>query len=143
MDEWFTLEKAAVHLGVSTRTLRRWIKTGKLNAQLRPGPYGRQYLIPRSSVAGVEVVRDVERAERQAEREAVPRVLENYLSRRESAVAEEMAALRVEMQEAIRRLEERQEMVLRELEQIRRELADLREPGSMVASESRGATRSD
>ena len=38
-DEWFTLERAARHLGVSSRTLRRWIKSGKLDAELQPGGY--------------------------------------------------------------------------------------------------------
>jgi excisionase family DNA binding protein len=44
-DEWFSLDKAAKHLGVSTRTLRRWIHAGKLQAELRPGPYHRNPLL--------------------------------------------------------------------------------------------------
>jgi excisionase family DNA binding protein len=133
VDEWYTIERASKHLGVSTRTLRRWIKAGKLQARLEPGPYGRQYLVPRSSMAGVELVRDVERAERQAEREAVPQVLEAYLAQRESALTHEVAALRTEMQDAVRRLERRQEALLGQLEQIQQELVSLRAQGPMTA----------
>src|SRR5438270_95044 len=104
-DEWFTLERAARHLGVSSRTLRRWIKSGKLDAELQPGPYGQHYLVPKTSLDGVQVVRDVEREERRAEREAIPGVLEQYLARRESVLAAEMEALRTEMRESLRRLE--------------------------------------
>jgi MerR family transcriptional regulator, copper efflux regulator len=122
IDEWFTIDRAARHLGVSTRTLRRWIKAGKLDAQLQPGPYGQQYVVPRSSMAGVQVVRDVERAERQAEREAIPRVLETYLAEREGALSKELATVRAELADAVGRLEQQQTEILRRLEQMQRDL---------------------
>lgn len=125
--EWLTLEQAAKHLGVSVRTLRRWIHRGKLAAELRPGPYGKQYLVPRQQLDGVQIVRDVERAERQEEREALPRVLEEYLARREGPLVQAIEALRIEMADAIRRVEERQDVLLREMAQIRRELSALQE----------------
>jgi excisionase family DNA binding protein len=111
MDDWLTLERAARHLGVSTRTLRRWIKAGKLEAELRPGPYGQQYLVPRSSMAGREIIRDLERIEREEEREAVPRIVEEHLAARESALASEVAALRRELGDALARLEQRLERI--------------------------------
>ena len=126
--EWLTLERAAKHLGVSVRTLRRWIHAGKLQAELRPGPYGQQYLVPRTQLDAIQVVRDVERAERQAERDALPRVLDEYLSRRDDALAQALDALGRELREAMGRLEERQERLLRELEEIRRRLPDPRTP---------------
>jgi excisionase family DNA binding protein len=119
MEDWLTLEGAARHLGVSTRTLRRWIKAGKLEAELRPGPYGHQYLVPTSSVAGREVIRDLARVEREEERETVPRIVEEHLAARESALVGEVAALRRDLVDVLLRLEER-------LERIERELAALR-----------------
>jgi hypothetical protein len=88
-------------------------------------------------MAGLQIVRDVERAERQAEREAVPRVLETYLAERESALTREVTALRTEMQEALRRLEERQEILLSRLEQVQRTLEALIGQGDTPSPQSR------
>ena len=40
-----TIPEAAARLGVSTRTVRRMIKSGKIKAELSPGKYGLEYLI--------------------------------------------------------------------------------------------------
>jgi len=40
-----TIVQAAQSLGVSSRTVRRFIKSGKLNAELVPGPFGEEYRI--------------------------------------------------------------------------------------------------
>ncbi|APV45439.1 DNA binding domain-containing protein, excisionase family [Dehalogenimonas formicexedens] len=41
----FTIAQAADKLGVSTRTIRRYIKSGKLRADLVNGPFGEEYRI--------------------------------------------------------------------------------------------------
>ncbi|QNT75312.1 MerR family DNA-binding transcriptional regulator [Dehalogenimonas etheniformans] len=41
----FTIAQAAEKLGVSTRTIRRYIKAGKLRADLVNGPFGEEYRI--------------------------------------------------------------------------------------------------
>ena len=41
----FTITQAAAKLGVSTRTIRRYIKAGKLRADLVNGPFGEEYRI--------------------------------------------------------------------------------------------------
>jgi MerR family copper efflux transcriptional regulator len=41
----FTIAQAAASLGVSTRTIRRYIKAGKLRAELVNGPFGEEYRI--------------------------------------------------------------------------------------------------
>ena len=41
----FTITQAAAKLGVSTRTVRRYIKAGKLRADLVNGPFGEEYRI--------------------------------------------------------------------------------------------------
>ena len=40
-----TIAQAARSLGVSSRTVRRFIKSGKINAELIPGPFGEEYRI--------------------------------------------------------------------------------------------------
>lgn len=40
-----TIAQAAKSLGVSTRTVRRFIKSGKIDAELVPGPFGEEYRI--------------------------------------------------------------------------------------------------
>ena len=113
-----TLEQAARHLGLSTRTLRRWIRSGKLQADLRPGPYGQQYLVPIRQLDAVQIVRDVERVERKEEHALVPRVLEEYLAERENTVELALQELKV----AVQRLIDRQEVMQAELRQTQREL---------------------
>ncbi len=43
--EGLTIAKAAEELGVSTRTIRRFIKAGKILAELVPGQFGDEYRI--------------------------------------------------------------------------------------------------
>ena len=40
-----TIAEAAKSLGVSTRTIRRFIKSGKIEAELVSGPFGEEYRI--------------------------------------------------------------------------------------------------
>ena len=40
-----TIAQAAKALGVSSRTVRRFIKSGKIKAELIPGPFGEEYRI--------------------------------------------------------------------------------------------------
>lgn len=49
-EEHLSIAQAAECLGVSTKTVRRWIKAGKLPAELIPGLYGPEYRIPASAV---------------------------------------------------------------------------------------------
>jgi excisionase family DNA binding protein len=43
--EEYTIKEAATILDVSTSTIRRRIKSGKLNAEKKDSPYGKQYFI--------------------------------------------------------------------------------------------------
>jgi excisionase family DNA binding protein len=123
-DEWFTLDKAAKHLGVSTRTLRRWIHDGKLQAELRPGPYGQQYLVPLKQLGAVQLVRDVDRVERGREAQAIPQMVEDHLRERDDGVRAELALLREEIRSAVERIEAGQNALLAELGALRRVLDD-------------------
>jgi excisionase family DNA binding protein len=121
-DEWFTLDKAAKHLGVSTRTLRRWIHAGKLQAELRPGPYGQQYLVPLKQLGAVRLVHDVERMERGREAEVIPQLVEEHLRQRDDAVRAEMDQLREEVRRAVERIEAGQNALLAEVRALRQVL---------------------
>jgi len=121
-DEWFTLDKAAKHLGVSTRTLRRWIHAGKLQAELRPGPYGQQYLVPLKQLGAVQLMRDVERVERGREAEAIPQMVEDHLRQRDDDVRTGMDLLREEVRRAVERIEASQDALLAELRALRQVL---------------------
>ena len=44
-EQGLTIAQAARALGVSTRTVRRFIKSGKIQAVLTPGPFGEEYRI--------------------------------------------------------------------------------------------------
>ena len=44
-DDRVTLQEAATRLGLSERTIRRRIRTGRMLAELVPGPRGPQYLL--------------------------------------------------------------------------------------------------
>jgi excisionase family DNA binding protein len=123
-DEWFSLDTAAKHLGVSTRTLRRWIHAGKLDAELRPGPYGQQYLVPLKQLGAVQLVRDVERVERGREATAIPQLVDDYLRERDDAVRAELAQLRQEVRSAVERIQAGQDALLAELRVLRQVLDD-------------------
>ncbi|MGH2443394.1 MAG: helix-turn-helix domain-containing protein [Chloroflexota bacterium] len=125
-DEWFSLDKAAKHFGVSTRTLRRWIHAGKLQAELRPGPYGQQYVVPLKQLGAVQLVRDVERVERGREAEAIPRMVEDHLRQRDDGVRAGMDALRAEVQRAVVRIEASQAGLLAEIRALRLVMEDAR-----------------
>jgi excisionase family DNA binding protein len=49
-DEGLTISEASAAIGVSERTIRRWIKAGRLPAALQPGPRGQQYVIPTDAI---------------------------------------------------------------------------------------------
>lgn len=130
-DEWFSLDRASAHLGVSTRTLRRWIHAGKLQAELRPGPYGQQYLVPLQQLAAVTLVRDVERVDRGREAETVPQLVEDHLRRRDDEVRAGLDALREEMLREVKRIKAGQDVLLAELRGLRQELAEARQQASL------------
>ncbi|MCY0880302.1 MAG: helix-turn-helix domain-containing protein [Firmicutes bacterium] len=54
-----SIHEAAQHLGVSDKTLRRWIKAGKLPAFQEEGPYGPMWRIPATALQTAQQVIDV------------------------------------------------------------------------------------
>lgn len=66
-----TVAEAAAQLGVSEKTIRRYVKAGKLPATMVDGPYGPQWTIPDAAITTAQVVTDVIAVERPAD----PRLL--------------------------------------------------------------------
>jgi excisionase family DNA binding protein len=120
--EWLTLSQAAEQLGISTRTLRRWIHDGKLRADLRLGPYGQQYLVPISELSSLQVARDVDRMRREGDLEGLARLLGSYLSQREADLQTRLAALEAQVMEMLERVIQRQDAILAEVTQLRAEI---------------------
>ncbi len=147
--DWLTLKQAAAQLGISPRTARRWIREGKLEGQLMPGPYGPQYVVPANQISTAREITDVVRVERQADMTTLAAVLERHLARRDEGMADLLAAiegLRVEGRQADQRLTE---TLQAELAEVRRELAEIRDaaeatqgpPGSTSRDERHEADR--
>lgn len=63
-EDTLSLVQAAQRFGVSDKTIRRWIKAGKLEATQAPGPYGPEYRIPIPAVQTAQHVMDVVPVER-------------------------------------------------------------------------------
>jgi hypothetical protein len=56
--EWLTLAAVAARLGVSAGTARRWIREGKIHAELREGPSGPEYHVPEGQIETAAAIRD-------------------------------------------------------------------------------------
>lgn len=63
-EETLSLVQVAQRFGVSDKTIRRWIKAGKLEATQVTGPYGPEYRIPIQAVQTAQHVMDVVPVER-------------------------------------------------------------------------------
>jgi excisionase family DNA binding protein len=120
--EWLPIRETAERLGVSTRTVRRWIREGRISSELRPGPYGEQYFIPVDQIQTAHEVRDLVRADRPIDLITLAHTLDGYLRQKESAVAASLEALRGEVQQALRLQEERETALYEELARARQEI---------------------
>jgi MerR family copper efflux transcriptional regulator len=56
-EEWQTLAAVAARLGVSERTARRWIREGKIHAELREGPDGVEYHVHEGQIETAAAIR--------------------------------------------------------------------------------------
>src|SRR6188768_3634383 len=53
-EEALTVAEAAVRLGVNDKTVRRWVKAGRLSSTLTDGPYGKQYRISADALGAAQ-----------------------------------------------------------------------------------------
>ena len=93
-EDTLSLAQAAQRFGVSDKTIRRWIKAGKLEATQVPGPYGLEYRIPIQAVQTAQRVMDVVPVERGMD----PRTLGMVIAQAvREGVAQETQALTAEL----------------------------------------------
>ncbi len=126
-EETLSLAQAAQQFGVSDKTIRRWIKAGKLEATQAIGPYGPEYRIPIQAVQTAQHVMDVVPVERgmdprtlgmviaQAVREGVAQetqVLTAELAQLRQQVDTLTAAVQAQRQEQARQSDARDQWVV-------------------------------
>jgi DNA-binding transcriptional MerR regulator len=107
--EWLSLAAVAERLGVSPRTARRWIREGKIHAELREGPGGPEYHVPEGQIETAAAIRD-----------AMPEdaTLDAYVDEREGNVISLLEDLRDRLEAATEgqvSLEERLRQEMREI----------------------------
>ena len=86
-----SIAEAAQTLHVHEKTLRRWIRTGRIPATKVEGPYGPQYQVPVSALGSAQQVLDVVKLERPTD----PRTLALAVA---EAVHREHETLRAQLQ---------------------------------------------
>ena len=87
-----TLSEAAQLLGVSEKTTRRWIKSGKLAADLEEGPYGLQYWVSTQVVQAAQQVLAVVKVEEPADPQTLALAIGQALDRRDQALRDQLVA---------------------------------------------------
>lgn len=92
--ETLSVKQAAARLGVSTRTIRRRIKAGELEASLTDGPYGQEYRIPLESIQTAQTVTDVIAFNRQADVNTLALAIAQAIGETQKATQAEIEALR-------------------------------------------------
>jgi excisionase family DNA binding protein len=92
--ETLSVKAAAARLGVSTRTIRRRIKAGELEASLTDGPYGQEYRIPLEAIQTAQTVTDVIAFNRQADVNTLALAVAQAISETQKATQAEIEALR-------------------------------------------------
>ena len=109
--EWQTLAAVAARLGVSPRTARRWIREGKIHAELREGPGGVEYHVPEAQIETAAAIRAAMPADAS---------LGDYVDEREGNVVALLEDLRdrlVAAAEGQVSLEERLRLEMREIQE--------------------------
>lgn len=96
-DEWLSILEASQRLGVSPKTVRRWIQGGRLPARKEKGPYGEQYLIPAEAIQSAQQVLDVVKVERPTDPRVLALAVAQAIEEREAALRQELAALRAQV----------------------------------------------
>ncbi|MFD1673516.1 helix-turn-helix domain-containing protein [Alicyclobacillus fodiniaquatilis] len=126
-NDHLTLKEAAQHFGVSVQTIRRWIKDGKLEAELQDSPYGRQYFIPAYQIKTAAEVQDVVKVDRTVDMASLVRVMDQYLNERDQSLLDVLQSVQSDIRESIQRHEQREEELIKEIRVAREENKELRD----------------
>lgn len=112
------IKEATARAGVSTKTIRQWIKAGKLAATRGSTPYGDAYQINPDDLDAIRKVLTAVTVERQPDPRAVALALAEVVQERTAGLQTEIAGLRREVEGLRAALERRDDELL---EAIRRE----------------------
>ena len=96
-----TVKEAAQRLSVNEKTVRRWIRSGKLAATLTDGAYGQQYRVPVQALETAQTALTVVEVERPASPQtlalAVAQAVEQAISASERRLTAELSQLHDEV----------------------------------------------
>jgi hypothetical protein len=115
---WLTLAAAADRLGVSPWDARRWVREGRLHAELRRGPDGSHYYVPTPQLD--ELALELAFADPPP---TAPGPTGGSDDLDDDALVQALVQLRAEVQKAVEFHEASEAALREELSQIRRELA--------------------
>src|SRR5215217_4190925 len=93
LTERLTLAQAAQRIGHSEKTLRRWVKSGRLPAALETGPYGPQYWVSTQAVQAAQQALDVITVERTPDHEALALAVAQVIEQRDAGLRAELASI--------------------------------------------------
>lgn len=96
-EGYLSIPEAAQALGVSEKTVRRRIQRGDLPAEKMAGPYGLQYQIPAHAISTAQEIMDVVKVERPTDPRTLGLVVAEAIKRENQALRDELAALRLEL----------------------------------------------
>ena len=105
--ESLTVAEAAEQLGVSEKTIRRWVKVGRLSASLEHGPYGAQYRIPADALQAARQALAVVTVERRGDSQTLALAIVQALESRDDGLRAELVALREQVASLTEAIEQR------------------------------------
>ena len=85
-----SVPEAAQQLGVSPKTVRRWIRAGKIPAALTPGPSGHQWLISEADITRVQAAEPAK--DPASSSEASPAVVTEALAHLQTDLSQQISA---------------------------------------------------
>lgn len=115
---WLPLADAAERLGVTPWQARRWVRAGRLHAELRRGPTGSHYYVPTHLVDALALELALASSSLVDARNVEP-----VHPLDDAALVDALLKLRAEVQQAVEFHEQTEVALREELNQIRAELA--------------------
>lgn len=112
--EWLSLAAVASRLGVSPRTAQRWIRDGKIHAELRRGARGTEYQVPEGQLESAVAIKAAV-----GEQSSV----EEYLSQHDGNVISLLEDLRDRLSAAAESQTSLEERIRQEMREIHDQLA--------------------
>lgn len=125
------IREAASRLDLSPTTIRRWIKSGRLEATLIDGAYGEQYEITEEALQRAKeqenvpiVISNVSQATQQELQRAIEQVIGDTIAREMEILQQELEATREQLQQERERDRAIQEQRDRQLMKVMREIQE-------------------